>query len=1603
MMLANNIENKMKATIIFFIVFCFSVSAQTDLKFVNYGPKASKTEGDDNYIQVINIQVPKDYSGNAFLRLYDMSCGSKEDIVVGSWNSKFRFSVYQGEHKEDDILKIPGYRAGIDKQILGRFEVGQDKRFYGEWSNFVNLNKKPSEDAIYSLVVEGVEGDDGNNFKVFVSSDSLDNKSIPGLILYSYQPTIALKRTDEEQFFIVKSEKQDRQVAVHTFDLDGTNCTFSTLLKDEFPLSQNSSGDWSLNKFDLTAYECENDFTFDIGPVTMEANDITFYLDNQDGKKYKVILEQVDKLTSSIPDIKKEFVYRDCNTINFDLNAAPTDEKDSLAFEWKFSDGFSAQSKSVQRSFEKSGKYTGECFVVDVTSKSITRAKLEKFDFVINDKPLAKAGDDLIAVPHQKIFFDGSGSSDVYGKIIDYEWNFGDDSFSRGQKVNHEYKVPGKYYVTLKVTDDYQNKSCNNAVDTVVVTINDQPLAITNDKVIGSVNQELTFDGSLSRDNDGSIEKYEWNFNELGIKEGKIVRQNFPNPGSYKIKLTVVDNSTAANNSSSKIVTVIINNPPKAVAGENKIVALNEEVTFDANKSKDSDGKIVQYEWSFGDGIKTTGVKSAHRFSKPGTYFVKLKVKDDSNTDTDTGFDSLKVIVNDKPVAKIKNEIFLNDGNAKFDASESSDEIGGIVKYIWTFGDGLTGEGKIVNHIYKIAGAYTVILKVIDNYNTSNNFSYDTSKVIINKKPIADAGKDKIVSVNQKVKFDGSNSVDPDGKIIAYKWFVDNVCVSKDENFDYVFHKPGIYNIGLQVTDDFKYPAAGIAFAKVKVNNPPIPSINCISIGAPKQKIKFDASQSKDLDGIIKEYNWNFGDGTKASGKTFEKSYENPGVYNVVLTVKDDSYVENSIVNDTVIVKVNSSPVIKVDETIETCDNIVLIDASKTTDPDGDNLSFTWEFPNQEKIKGSSIIYHNFSERGILPVSLSVDDGLGLANSVSRKTILVKIHQPPIANAGADTTICAGDILILSGLQSQVFEKGLLHYEWTFDDSVKLSGSNVFRVFKKGGIYSVTLKVTDDSGLSCNSAIDTKVIKVLDAPIAVAGDDKIACASSPVTFDGTQSVSPGGLVSSYNWEFGDGETGVGPNPIHIYSKPGEYKVTLTIIGDIKGKCDNTAKDNLKVTVTEAPVASFAAKDSIPENYECAFDASLSYPGNGKIIGYEWNFGDGSLGNGKIVKHKYLKYGNYNVVFTLRTDLKSECNSSSVTKLINVNSAPIADFDVKQECAPNELLTFDASKSKDADGKISDYYWDFGDGITKHGIKSAHQYAKSGVYNVILKVSDGTSLQNGLGEKTIMVKVVTVPEAKFQIPEITCRDDEIILEASLLNNNEKSKTAFEWFVNETKVSDNKIYKTSFTEPGQKRIKLIATTIINGISYPSEIVKYINVLDYPSVSIPKKIVICSGELLQLKPNVSESSNQLNFTWKEKKSSKMYHSNELNVSSLNQNEVYQLNVTSKSGKTIFADSTIVIINNPPELPKMSDTIIYIGKANDEFLFDASGALDNDGDFLKVQWNFGDGKFSDEFIGYHKYEKEGTYTVECEANDQKNTSCSKTKISFRVIVKKQ
>lgn len=139
--------------------------------------------------------------------------------------------------------------------------------------------------------------------------------------------------------------------------------------------------------------------------------------------------------------------------------------------------------------------------------------------------------------------------------------------------------------------------------------------------------------------------------------------------------------------------------------------------------------------------------------------------------------------------------------------------------------------------------------------------------------------------------FDGSKSHDPDNDNLAYDWdFGDESSKSADIRVRHTFPQAGDYKVTLTVTDNTK---GECALAKVQqvvsVNRAPI------AVGVFPSKLVvgqtgiFDGRLSEDTPGDRLSFEWDFGDGNKASGPVVPYRFLEPGEYRVVLTVKDSS------------------------------------------------------------------------------------------------------------------------------------------------------------------------------------------------------------------------------------------------------------------------------------------------------------------------------------------------------------------------------------------------------------------------------------------------------------------------------------------------------------------------------------------------------------------------------------------------------------------------------------------------------------------------------------------------------------------------------------------
>jgi len=135
-------------------------------------------------------------------------------------------------------------------------------------------------------------------------------------------------------------------------------------------------------------------------------------------------------------------------------------------------------------------------------------------------------------------------------------------------------------------------------------------------------------------------------------------------------------------------------------------------------------------------------------------------------------------------------------------ASASSSPNGAIVSYGWDFGDGSTGSGVTATHTYEEKGVYAITLVVTDS--TGETGARTRSVEALNRVPVARFTVDKMwVGADDPLKFDASDSEDPDGEIVQYIWSFGDGATAEGKVVRHSYAVPGWKPmVTLTVVDD---------------------------------------------------------------------------------------------------------------------------------------------------------------------------------------------------------------------------------------------------------------------------------------------------------------------------------------------------------------------------------------------------------------------------------------------------------------------------------------------------------------------------------------------------------------------------------------------------------------------------------------------------------------------------------------------------------------------------------------------------------------------------------------------------------------------------------
>lgn len=1589
-----------KRMLLVLVFLCISLGAQEHILMINYGPNASTAEGDDDYRQVFYIELPTTLTDSVFLRIFDADCGGRVDAVFGEYDSKTRFRLLGGSGIYTPELDAEPGGAPLDSGIvLQEAEFGIDSFLDDKWFTFAGIEPGSGETVgdkrYFKLFIEGLSGDDGNLFDLAVSMDDKHNQTPEGAQLLCFKPTLRVPREGIYAEIRFWGAENINRITVHNFDLANGDLSVETAFRTKLRIPPSQQDEWAQGDVILEPLEKNRWCAVMFRGGAEIPNDASFYLSTPDDQMIPIVLPVYVRGINRhpVPAVETK-ILADCQTVVFDGSFSTDADGDVYDIFWDFGDGQSDQGVRVAHTYAEQKKYSVGMIVTD-SSGYVGNSGFKEFDVTVNQPPSAQITGPNLGVPGQEYVFDASQSRDVDGEIVKIIWNFDDGQKAEGTPVSHAFQQPGVYQVTLRVQDN-SDSPCNTDIKELEVLINAPPVADIGEDQVVSAKESIPFDGRRSSDSDGDIVAYAWSFGDGETGTGQMIDHAYSEPGRYLAVLQVRDNTSVSNNTAADSCTITVNFPPVAEGGPDMRVSAKERLAFSSVESFDRDGEIINVSWDFGDGESAEGEQVFHAFENPGLHTVTLTVQDNSNTRTDQTSDSVTVIVNYPPVAVVGPDTLVTASLVTFDGTQSSDEDGEIVFYRWDFGDG--GESMLPKpeHVYREPGTYTVQLSVTDNSGTKTNQAVDSKVVTVNALPIADAGMIRTAAPMEAVQFSGTESLDPDGEIQDYFWEFGDDSTAGGAKVSHVYQKPGLYSVLLRVQDNTGHSnAIDFDAVTVRINAAPVAIAREELFAAPGDTVVFDGSLSYDTDGSITSYLWDFdSESSDTKNAIVKQVYAKPGIYSATLTVLDDSGTENNQDQTRVSVYVNHAPEARPGEDIVTCEKTIEFNGAGSVDADGNPLTYSWDFGDGSQPKQGVRVVHTYEKAGTFPVILTVNDGSGLANSKNAASLTVTINEPPLAKAGEDKTICAGDLVLFDAAGSLDPEGGLMKYYWDFGDSTSAEGLNPVKTFNEGGAYQVTLTVIDDSGLPCNSDMDQMVVLVAESPVAEAGEDMTVCANAPVKFDGTKSRDFDGVVNNYSWDFGDGNAGGGATPTHVYLKPGSYRVLLTITGDQVGDCDNTDADELTVTVVSAPIAAFSAPKKVAKNLPASFDASVSSGEGSEIVVWRWDFGDGQTAEGESVTHSYDTFGTYFVSLTVETQSETGCNNNLIQDFIVVNEAPQAAAGDDLQTGLFETVVFNARHSFDADGSIVDYEWDFGDGNSASGIEAKHAYSESGSYSVILRVTDNTALSNNSDTDTMAVHVNATPIPAIQSVDRACVGDSLVFDGSGSVDPDGEIQGVRWDFGDGKISETLRAVHVYTTPGTYQAVLSVadgSALMNAQSIGFKTLK----INLPPVAKagPDRVT-CPGLTVSLDGSSSYDQDGVivEYSWDfgdgtsgtGLKTSHIYE----------QAGEYQLRLTVKddSGTPCgqAEDVAVVRVNAAPVADAGADMKGYAGGAQDALVFDGTGSSDPDGDALTYLWFFEDGLSKSGPKVFHAFAKPGIYTVRLEVSDGSGNPCA-------------
>lgn len=480
--------------------------------------------------------------------------------------------------------------------------------------------------------------------------------------------------------------------------------------------------------------------------------------------------------------------------------------------------------------------------------------------------------------------------------------------------------------------------------------------------------------------------------------------------------------------------------------------------------------------------------------------------------------------------------------------------------------------------------------------------------------------------------------------------------------------------------------------------------------------------------GTITSWTWDLNNGSCQGTTTQNPScnYTTPGTYDISLIVEDDNGCTHFIEKQdfiTIFAKPDSDFTVNVLST--SCQPPISAEFIPTT-PDDPDYSYEWFFGDGT----SSTSYnptHAYTSTGQFSVTFIIHHTVGGCSDTTTYNNIVDIGNL------IDFTYTPGNgCQSLSVDFTDASQGSASGWTWDFGDGNSSTQQNPTHTYTVPGCYTVTLNATSNG---CPGTQTTQnCIEVFELPVASFTSNAIATCNIPytVTFNGMSSIAN----STFDWDFGDGNSSTLQAPSNTYNSHGSYPVSLTVTTP-NGCSDVVIADTIEIEEFNMNIAADSVQGCAPMTVTFNANSNINYP----ITTINWDFGNATTGNGNPVTTVYSDTGQYQVIAIATNSIG--CTDTSVFS-VQVGQQMSINFmaDDTVACA-NHTFQFTDLTLGDIDG----WFWDFGDGATSTDQNPNHMYSDTGSYTVCLTV-----IQNGCETTYCIVDYINIlpPIARFEI-------------------------------------------------------------------------------------------------------------------------------------------------------------------------------------------------------------------------------------------------------------